>query len=314
MSRRPSRQLSEQEREERRARDRERMRLAIEQLRRSDAWIGWLRARRRLHRYSLTNTLLILSQKPDATHVAGFKTWLELGYVVRKGATKLWIWKPVPPSKHAMAAWRESGADPDNKPPTRFVLRPLVFDRSDVEPLEGRTPAPLEPPVSAITGDDQLERVNDLVDFAGTLGHAVRLLEGMLPNGADALVNHQRREIQVAGRDGRGHAVAANAKVCALIHELAHVLVHAERERLPDELRLSYAEEEMVVESVAFTVTAGIGLDTSANSVPYVASWAESASLELLEQRAGLIDGLARRIEVAVLQDDRRDDGEGTED
>jgi len=44
-----------------------------------------------------------------------------------------------------------------------------------------------------------------------------------------------------------------------------------------------------------------VALDTSENSIPYLASWAESASLDVLEQTAKLTDRLARRIEHALL-------------
>jgi antirestriction protein ArdC len=64
---------------------------------------------------------------------------------------------------------------------------------------------------------------------------------------------------------------------------------------------VKYAEEELIVESVAFTVTASLGLDTSSYSIPYLASWSERAPVETMEQAAETIDRLARRIEDAVL-------------
>src|SRR3954454_2035289 len=83
------RRLSEAERAERRARDRELTSRAVAQLRTSDGWQAWLkiRARTGLRRYSLTNQLLIALQDPTAKRVAGFRAWLALGYSVRKGET-----------------------------------------------------------------------------------------------------------------------------------------------------------------------------------------------------------------------------------
>jgi len=83
--------------------------------------------------------------------------------------------------------------------------------------------------------------------------------------------------------------------VATLIHELAHALTALERE--DEDPELSYAAEELVVESVAFTVSGSIGLDTIGESVPYLASWAQAAPLETIEATAKLIDRLARRIE-----------------
>jgi antirestriction protein ArdC len=67
-----------------------------------------------------------------------------------------------------------------------------------------------------------------------------------------------------------------------------------------DEAPMSYDEEELVVESVAFTVCGSLGIDTSGYSIPYLASWSEDAELEAIERAAATIDRIARRIEEAV--------------
>src|SRR5215211_7617972 len=50
----------------------------------------------RFHRYSPTNQLLIYLQKPEATRVAGYKTWQKLGYQVGKGEKGIRIQAPRP--------------------------------------------------------------------------------------------------------------------------------------------------------------------------------------------------------------------------
>ena len=40
-----------------------------------------------------------------------------------------------------------------------------------------------------------------------------------------------------------------------------------------------------------------LGIDADAASIPYLASWAESSDLSVLEKTAGLIDRLAKRLE-----------------
>jgi hypothetical protein len=54
------------------------------------------------------------------------------------------------------------------------------------------------------------------------------------------------------------------------------------------------------LKTVAYVVCAGAGLDTGADSVPYIAGWAGGDALEQLQKAAELIDGLARRIEQAI--------------
>src|SRR5580698_7748164 len=61
----------------------------------SQALTGYLKAIGRFHRYSLHNVLLIASQKPNASYIAGFRTWNELGRFVRKGEKGIMILAPI---------------------------------------------------------------------------------------------------------------------------------------------------------------------------------------------------------------------------
>jgi antirestriction factor ArdC-like protein len=45
----------------------------------SETLNAYLKAIGRFHRYSLHNVMLIALQKPNASHVAGFRTWNQLG-------------------------------------------------------------------------------------------------------------------------------------------------------------------------------------------------------------------------------------------
>ena len=59
----------------------------------------------------------------------------------------------------------------------------------------------------------------------------------------------------------------------------------------------------MVVESIAFCCSQTVGLDTTANSIPYLTSWAEQAPVEVLEQAPQLTGRIADRIENTLLAD-----------
>jgi hypothetical protein len=109
MSRRPK--LTDAEREQRRAADRERLKQAAEQLLTSDGWQRWVRLRSRagLARLSLFNQLLVALAQPDASFVAGFKAWLDLGYCVRKGEKAIRIIAPMPVKGRDRATGEETG-------------------------------------------------------------------------------------------------------------------------------------------------------------------------------------------------------------
>ena len=285
------RKLTEEERAEKRAEDRERMAAAIDALRTSEGWQRWLAVRHRFHRYSFKNQILIAHQRPGATWVAGFGHWLKLGYCVRKGEHSIRIWKHCDPSKKQMQRWREEGADPETRPQGFFITVP-VFDRSQVDPLpdfDGER-IELDPPLQPVFGDSLAPLIEPLRRFAATIGCSVEFVS--IPGSATGGYQHDTGKIRV-------DRPTPNGRVKTLLHELAHALVRRAREE--DDPDLTYSDEEVVVECVAFSVCSSVGFDTSGFSVPYLASWSEGGEIE----RYGfLIDRLARLLEDAVLDAD----------
>jgi len=167
------RALTDEERAERRAHDRETAMAAVRALASSDGWKAWLKVRRRFHAYSLGNQLLFAMQRPDATRVAGFRAWLALGYSVRKGERAIRIWIPIPPSKRKLQAWGDAGAVPAEKPPTHFKLGP-VFDRGQVQELPPPAePVCLEPPFAEVQGDSLAWALPRLEELAESIGSEV---------------------------------------------------------------------------------------------------------------------------------------------
>ncbi|MGA2471385.1 MAG: ArdC-like ssDNA-binding domain-containing protein [Solirubrobacteraceae bacterium] len=282
--------ISDDERAERRRADRELARKAVEQLQSSDGWRAWLAARSRFHRYSFANQLLIAMQCPQATRVAGFRAWLKLGYAVRKGERAIRIWVPMRPSKGLVERWREHGEDPLEEPRLGFRLGP-VFDRSQVEALPPpATPVPLEVPIAPVEGDELAGVLAPLI----ALAEEIRCTVEFEPMRGGRCGYFDPGPGRIAVSDG----LSGNGQVKTLVHELAHAL--ARQDRNGDGPRLDYASEELVVESVAFTVCGSLGLDTTGYSIPYIASWSLQVGIGAIEQSAALIDRLARRIEETI--------------
>ena len=291
-TRRSRRSLSDAERAAKRAAERELMSAAIEQLRSSEGWQRWLAVRRHFHRYSLHNQFLIAHQRPGATRVAGFRQWLKLGYAVQKGERGISIWAPCPPSKRKLREWKEAGADPDERPRTRFRLV-SVFDRSQVAPLPEFPggPAVLDPPGHPIEGEGLGYLFGALCEFGASIGSRVRA-ERILGE-AKGYYEPRSRDIAV---EVVGEGFSPNAQVATTVHELSQALVRCDRRE--EDPTLTYREEEVVVECVAYTVCSSVGLDIAGAAVPYMAAWGDG---EEIERYAALIDRLARRLEDAVL-------------
>jgi len=207
---------------------------------------------------------------------------------VRKGETsRIRVWAPCPPSKRRLQAWRDAGANPDDRPRTYFRLE-AVFSEQQVEALPPPAqPAPLGPPIAEVQGDTLAWAQQPLAQLASELGYSV--VYRTLAKGHGGSCDPTTRVLTV------NDDAAINAQVDVACHELAHALVRVDRH--DDDPQMGYAEEELVAESVAHIAVSFVGLDSSASAVPYLASWAESAAPGSFEQIAALVDRLARRLE-----------------
>jgi hypothetical protein len=106
----------------------------IEQLEagKSETLTAYLGAMARFHNYSFGNILAIARQKPTATHVAGIRSWNELGRFVKKGEKGIQILAPMVGYRRRKDA---SEQEPDTKPqPVLIGFRAVyVFDMAQTE-------------------------------------------------------------------------------------------------------------------------------------------------------------------------------------
>jgi len=290
MARTTRRRLTDDERAQRRAQDRERLERAARELLSSDGWRRWveIRSRNGLARYSLGNQLLIAFQAPEARFVAGFHAWKDLGRRVSKGERGIRILAPMPIRDAESDA---SSKDDDEKTVRTLFKSVAVFDVAQTEPLPGHEPVALEPPAQPITGDSHAHLLAPLDRLASELGYQVeqRLLDGAADGWCDA----------TAKRIVVNAALPANARVRVLVHEIAHALGigYADRGR---------ARAEVMVDCVTYVVCGQLGLDTGGETIPYVAGWGEDGALDAIQADAHTIDDVARRIEAALNTEPQR--------
>ncbi len=234
--------MTDEERAERRRHEQQLTEQAVAQLRSSAGWQRWLTARAKagLRRLSVRNQLLVCLQDPCATHVAGFRAWLALGYCVRRHErSRIRIWAPCPPSKKKLQAWRDAGAAPADKPRTYFRLE-AVFSATQVDPLPPPAqPAPLHPPIVEVQGDSLAWALAPLGQLATELGYSV--IYKPLEQGHGGSCDPAAKVLTINSKQ------AINAQVDVACHELAHALVRHDRH--DDDPQLGYAEEELVAES-----------------------------------------------------------------
>jgi antirestriction protein ArdC len=251
---------------------REQVEHAVRELLTSDGWRRWAETRATFHKYSFGNCLLIAQQASQATQVAGFRAWQSLGRQVRKGERSIMIMAPMSVKE------RDQTGEETGERVTFFRAVP-VFDiaQTDGEPLPE---APREP----ITGDSHAEYLPKLKDYAHTLGVAV--YEYGPTSAAQGFYDEKGKRIVISTE------LAPNGKVRTLIHELAHAHGVTYKD-------YSRGEAEVIVETAAVIVCGSLGLDTSGESIPYIASWGEDGDLDAIRKHAQTVDEIARKLEQA---------------
>jgi hypothetical protein len=232
---------------------------------------GYLDFLARFHHYSFGNVMLIASQKPDATRVAGFHTWKTLGRWVKKGEQGIALLAPMVGRKRRNDNENRAGKEGDGNVRQLFGFRVVhVFDVSQTQGAE-------LPAFAGIHGDpgERLKRLEGIVNDYGIQ------LEYDLP-GCGALG---------VSRDGtivfRPDMPPAET-FAILLHEVAQELLHQQTGRKQE---VSRTVRETEAEAVAYVVSQAVGLETTTRSSDYIQLYRGgvatlSESLDLIQKTA----------------------------
>jgi antirestriction protein ArdC len=255
----------------------EQLRTGIADLASSEAWVAWLCAARKFHRYSFSNQLLIAIQCPDATHVAGYRAWQGLGRQVRKGEKGITI---IAPCVHKVR-----GAAADGDTADEINVRITSFKCTRVFDIAQTDGDPLPEICTQLLGDDPVGAFHMLEAAATALDFTVDRvpLSGSLSGDCD----HITHRIRVSAD------VSPMQRVKTLSHELAHTWLHAP-DRVPADMPRGVKELE--AESVAYIVCQEFGIDSSQYTFGYVAGWVGSGASNAISTSAQRIAQAARVI------------------
>lgn len=247
----------------------------------SDQWRAFLDFTRSFHAYSLNNLLLILSQNPDASAVAGFRQWQAKGRQVRKGEQSIKIFGYS--TKKITQEDPDTGDESERRVPRFPILS--VFDIAQTDPIDGTE---ILDPVTHLTGADDHGVLHPLT--AHLQGNGWTITRGHL-TGQNGYADPERRAVVLHDQ------LAPEQAAKTLIHEAAHItLGHT------DDLA-EYTQHrgrmETEAESVAYIVAGLLGFDTSAYSVGYIAGWADS-NPDLIRETAARVLTAAHTIANAI--------------
>lgn len=265
----------------------------------SDNYKNYLNIMSKFHNYSINNTLLIARQNPDATLVAGFKSWEKnFGRHVKKGEKGIKILAPSPYKKKVLVELvdpvsREIMLDINGNPVKEETEVNMTAYRIvsvfDVSQTEGN-PLP-QIGVAELTGNvDEYELFVEALKQSTSVPISFENISGV----AKGYYNPVTASIAVKA------GMPESQTVKTMIHEIAHSILH--NDILDEAEKKDRQTKEVEAESVAYTVCQHFGIDTSDYSFGYIASWSSSKETEELKQSletiqktaSGLINDIER--------------------
>jgi len=248
----------------------------------------YLETMSKFHSYSPRNILLIMSQKPDASRVAGYAAWKEkFERQVLKG------------EKGIQIIGFSSKKITTEKPKINTDTLTAIIDKNGNPVIEKHT---LQIPcffpvyvydVSQTTGKPLPQLTHELIGTVTDYNSIMEVLNKVSPYSI---------EFEAMGESKKGYCHFGDKKIAlkenmsetqtikTAIHEIAHACCHT-----PEGERRS---QEVEAESIAFVICNHFGIDTSDYSFNYIASWSSTrelkeltASLDNIQKQADMIIG-----------------------
>jgi antirestriction factor ArdC-like protein len=241
----------------------------------SEVLTAYLGAMAKFHTYSFGNIMLIARQKPDATNVAGLRTWNSLGRFVKRGEKGIFILAPMIGKTRKEEEAKAEEDKKDNSEARLYGFRAVyVFD---ITQTEGKD----LPTLTEVNGD--------------VSGYRERLFK---------FVESQSVELSFSERIAPAKGLSHGGKITllsgmqpaeefsTLIHEIAHEMLHRGDRRTLTTKQVRETEAE----AVAFVVSQSVGLQNGTASQDYIQLWQGDAnllreSLEAVQQTAAVILG-----------------------
>jgi antirestriction protein ArdC len=211
-------------------------------------------------------------QRPDATYVAGFNRWKDLGRFVKKGEKGIAILAPLVYRRKC----DDDHSEPADDEQAARVLRGFkVVHVFDVSQTEGA-----ELPEFAAPAGDPGKKLAQLEAFVR--GQGITLNYDVVPGGAFGVSRGGEITIRPDLSPAKTFSV--------LVHEVAHELLHkGERKK-----EVGRTVKETEAEAVAFVVCKAIGLDPGTSSSDYIQLYSGDTdllmlSLDFIQKTASII-------------------------
>ena len=266
----------------------EKLEAGIKEVFTSDRYREYLSVMNKFHSYSFNNSMLILLQKPEASYVAGYKTWEMLDRHVRKGEKGITIVAPCP---YKTIKTVEVLDDKTGQVKRDSYGNPMMEEKEiqyasfravsifDISQTEGR---PLPELAEELKGEiSDYKVLMDSIREVAPVPIYFESWEGSKKGHYDL----GKKEIVIKS------GMSELQTVKTAIHETAHSILHKDRAHIRDS-----ATMEVEAESTAFIVCQHLGLDTSDYSFGYLAGWSSDKTLPVLKSSLQTIQKTAHEV------------------
>lgn len=243
----------------------------------SDRYKDILRVMSKFHNYSFNNSMLILLQCPQASYIAGYKSWQSNFHrQVKKGSKAIHIIAPI----KYKAKNEETGEEEDR---TGFRTT-SVFDISDTYQIPDLEPVQIG--IADLEGN--VESFKDFISTLEKISPVPVSYELFKDKSLKGCYSDTDKKITV--QDG----MTERQTVKTLIHEVAHSMLHTKE--LLEKDKKDRKQRELEAESIAFIVCDHFHISTEDYSFPYILSWTGEGVQEQLRKSMDTIQKTADTI------------------
>jgi len=250
----------------------------------SEAFTAYLYAMSRFHRYSFGNILEIARQCPDATRVAGLRTWNGFGRRVKKGEKGIRIFAPM------VRAKREP--EEDTAPAPANSRNHIVTGFRAVYVFDVSQTSGDDLPESDKASGEAGECRELLFSFLGRQGIEIEYSEAIAP----------AQGVSYGGRIALLPGQSPAEELATLIHEAGHELLHRGNRRA----ETTRTVRELEAEAVAFVVGQAVGLEMGTTSADYIKLY--DGNPDMLAESFEAIQTASTAILTAILPGAERED------
>jgi len=247
----------------------------------SERYREYLSVMNRFHNYSFGNLVLILMQKPDASLVAGYKTWQTMERQVKKGEKGIMILAPCLKKKVILV----EKIDPKTGEIIEDSNGNVIKERQEVQyatfhPVAVFDVAQTEGKELPSLADELKGQVADYSVLMDAVKKAAPAPIRFEPWEEEKKGYYSPVQNEIVVKEGMSELQT----IKTTIHETAHSILHSN-----PVLNKDRATVEVEAESVAFVVCQHLGLDTSDYSFGYLAGWSSNKELPELKSSLSII-------------------------